>query len=378
MLKMEYNGKSVEAEIKDDCILSSDLKKLGLSAYDNGYVSTAVCKSSICFIDGDQGILRYRGYNIEELAEKSNFLEVNYLLIFGELPSPKEYQNWCNRIMRHTYIHENMIDYLKSFRFDSHPMGILVSSLAALSTFHPEASTDLQGDELYTDDKFVQKQIFRILGKLPTLAACAYRHRIGRNYNYPRNDLGYTENFLYMLDRLNESDYTPNPVLSKALDVILMLHADHELNCSTAAMRMVSSTDVDPFTSMSAAASALYGPSHGGANEAALQMLEEIKTVDNIPAFIEQVKQKKRRLMGFGHRVYKSYDPRAKILKKIADQVFQVMGKSELIEVAVELERIALEDEYFKQRNLYPNVDFYSGIIYKAMGFPTEYFHFLI
>eukprot|EP00834_Sanchytrium_tribonematis_P005454 NODE_330_length_9451_cov_0.342173.p2 type:complete len:372 gc:universal NODE_330_length_9451_cov_0.342173:4400-5515(+) len=369
---LEYKGTKVETEPVDGCILSSELKKLGISGYDNGYVNTAVCKSQICFIDGDEGILRYRGYDIEELAEKSTFLEVAYLLIFGELPNPKEYQNWSSRIMRHTYIHENMIDYLKSFRFDSHPMGMIVSSLAALSTFHPEASPDLQGEDIYSNEKIRQKQIFRILGKLPTLAACSYRHRIGRNYNYPRNDLSYTENFLYMLDRLNESNYTPNPVLSRALDIILMLHADHELNCSTAAMRMVSSTNVDPFTSMSAAAAALYGPSHGGANEAALRMLEEIGTKDKIPQFIEEVKQKKRRLMGFGHRVYKSYDPRAKILKKIADQVFQVMGKSELIEVAIELETIALNDEYFKQRNLYPNVDFYSGIIYKAMGFPTE------
>ena len=326
------------------------------------------------YIDGDKGILRYRGYDIDDLAENSSFLEVSYLLIFGELPTEEQLQKWTTRVLRHTFIHENMLDYLKSFRYDAHPMGMLVSSIAAMSTFHPEASTALQGDDIYDDEAMVNKQIFRSLGKIPTLAACAYRHRIGRGYNYPSNDLGYTENFIYMMDRLSETDYSPHPQLARALDVIFILHADHELNCSTSAMRQMASTGIDPFVCLAGAAGALYGPSHGGANEAALKMLESIGTVENIPDFIEQVKAKKRRLMGFGHRVYKSYDPRAKILKKISSQVFEIMGRNNLIDVAIELERIALSDEYFIKRNLYPNVDFYSGLIYKAMGFPTDFF----
>ena len=326
------------------------------------------------YIDGDKGILRYRGYDIDDLAENSSFLEVSYLLIFGELPTEEQLQKWTTRVLRHTFIHENMLDYLKSFRYDAHPMGMLVSSIAAMSTFHPEASTALQGDDIYDDEAMVNKQIFRCLGKIPTLAACAYRHRIGRGYNYPSNDLGYTENFIYMMDRLSETDYSPHPQLARALDVIFILHADHELNCSTSAMRQMASTGIDPFVCLAGAAGALYGPSHGGANEAALKMLESIGTVENIPDFIEQVKAKKRRLMGFGHRVYKSYDPRAKILKKISSQVFEIMGRNNLIDVAIELERIALSDEYFIKRNLYPNVDFYSGLIYKAMGFPTDFF----
>ena len=326
------------------------------------------------YIDGDKGILRYRGYDIDDLAENSSFLEVSYLLIFGELPTEEQLQKWTTRVLRHTFIHENMLDYLKSFRYDAHPMGMLVSSIAAMSTFHPEASTALQGDDIYDDEAMVNKQIVRCLGKIPTLAACAYRHRIGRGYNYPSNDLGYTENFIYMMDRLSETDYSPHPQLARALDVIFILHADHELNCSTSAMRQMASTGIDPFVCLAGAAGALYGPSHGGANEAALKMLESIGTVENIPDFIEQVKAKKRRLMGFGHRVYKSYDPRAKILKKISSQVFEIMGRNNLIDVAIELERIALSDEYFIKRNLYPNVDFYSGLIYKAMGFPTDFF----
>ncbi|RKO94525.1 citrate synthase-like protein, partial [Blyttiomyces helicus] len=334
----------------------------------------AVCRSAISYIDGDKGILRYRGYNIEDLAEKSSFLEVSYLLIYGDLPTREQLLTWNTRVMRHTFIHENMVDFLRSFRYDAHPMGMLVSAIAAMSTFHPEASTALQGEHLYDDEVMVNKQIFRCLGKIPTLAACAYRHRIGRAYNSPSNEMMYTENFMYMLDRLSENNYMPNPQLARALDVIFILHADHELNCSTAAMRQMASAGNDPFICLAGAASALYGPSHGGANEAALKMLEEIGTVDNIPAFIADVKAKKRRLMGFGHRVYKSYDPRAKILKKISDEVFAIMGKSTLIDVAVELERIALSDEYFVKRNLYPNVDFYSGVIYKALGFPTDFF----
>ncbi|KAJ3098140.1 hypothetical protein HDU97_004286 [Phlyctochytrium planicorne] len=322
------------------------------------------------YIDGDKGILRYRGYDIEELAEKSSFLEVSYLLIFGELPTARQFETWTTRVMRHTYVHENMIEYLKSFRYDAHPMGMLVASVSAMSTFHPEASTALHGEQIYEEEAMVNKQIFRLLGKIPTLAACAYRHRIGRPYVYPSNELDFTGNFLYMMDRLSETGYIPNPTLTKALDIIFILHADHELNCSTAAMRQLGSTGIDPFICVAGSASALYGPLHGGANEAALRMLEEIGSVDNIPAFIAEVKAKKRKLMGFGHRIYK----RARLMRQIAERVFEVMGRSPLIDVAVELERIALNDDYFKTRNLYPNVDFYSGIIYKAMGFPTDFF----
>ncbi|KAI8899033.1 citrate synthase-like protein [Globomyces pollinis-pini] len=368
------SGETHTIPIVEDTASSTEFTKLGITIYDNGYLNTAVCRSSISYIDGDKGILRYRGYDIEELAEKSSFLEVSYLLIFGDLPTKQQFQIWENRMMNHTFIHENLIDYLRSFRYDAHPMGMVISALATLSTLHPEANTALNGDDIYDSESMVIKQIFRCLGKLPTIAACAYRHRIGRSYNYPSDQLGYTENFLYMLDRLSEINYVPHPKLAHALDVIFILHADHELNCSTAAMRQMASTGIDPFICLSGAASALYGPSHGGANEAALKMLEEIGSVENIPAFLEDVKAKKRRLMGFGHRIYKSYDPRAKILKKISHEVFEVMGRSDLIDVAMELERIALNDEYFIKRNLYPNVDFYSGIIYKMMGFPTDFF----
>ncbi|KAJ3272815.1 hypothetical protein HDV01_005243 [Terramyces sp. JEL0728] len=341
-------GEAFPITINEDMIDTKEFAKLGLTVYDNGYLNTAVCRSAISYIDGDKGILRYRGYDIEDLANNSSFLEVSYLLIFGNLPTKDQFDKWSTRIMRHTNIHENLIDYLRSFRYDAHPMGM------TLSTLHPEANTALQGTEIYEDEAFVNKQIFRCLAKLPTIAACAYRHRIGRSYNMPSEKLEYTENFLYMLDRLSETNYVPHPKLAHALDVIFILHADHELNCSTAAMRQMASTGIDPFICLSGASSALYGPSHGGANE--------------------EVKAKKRRLMGFGHRVYKSYDPRAKILKKISAQVFEVMGRSDLIDIAMELERIALSDEYFIKRNLYPNVDFYSGIIYKMMGFPTDFF----
>ncbi|KAL7753376.1 hypothetical protein RI367_001151 [Sorochytrium milnesiophthora] len=352
-------GQKIELPVTNGTVPSNRLAKLGLSIYDNGYLNTAVCKSSISYIDGDKGILRYRGIPIEELAENSSFLEVAFLLIYGELPDAEQLKVWTTKVMRHTFIHENLTEYLKAFRYDAHPMGMLVSSVAALSTFHPEASTDLQGEHLYTSESVVNKQILRLLGKMPTIAACAYRHRIGRPYNDPSNELGYTENFLYMLDRLSESDYKPNPVEPRPWLPESLGEADR----STAAMRQISSTGIDPYIGVS-----------GGANEAALRMLEEIGSVENIPPFLEQVKAKKRRLMGFGHRVYKSYDPRAKILKKIADEVFEVMGRDSLIDVACELERIALSDEYFIKRNLYPNVDFYSGIIYKAMGFPTDMF----
>ncbi|KAI9173181.1 hypothetical protein H9P43_007312 [Blastocladiella emersonii ATCC 22665] len=374
VIRDNRNGEETEVEVHNGAIKSSALRQFGLRVYDNGYLNTAVCKSQICYIDGEKGILRYRGIPIEDLAEKSTFLEVSYLLIYGDLPSPDVLSKWQHKVMRHTYIHENLIDYLRSFRYDAHPMGMLVSAIAALETFHPEASTDLHGDHIYTADAMVNKQIFRLLGKMPTIAACAYRHRIGRPYNYPSNDMGYSENFLYMLDRLSEPNYRPNPKLVRALDICLILHADHELNCSTSAFRQIASTGIDPYICVAGAASALYGPSHGGANEAALRMLQEIGTVDKVPAFIEQVKQKKRKLMGFGHRVYRSYDPRARIMRKVVDMVFEVMGTNPLLEVALELERIALSDDYFIKRKLYPNTDFFAGLVYAGMGFPTDFF----
>ncbi len=363
-----------EIPIEYDTIRALELRQIkvkeddfGMMTYDPGYTNTASCKSRITFIDGAKGILRYRGYPIEQLAEQSTFLEVAYLLIFGELPSKKELDYWVYRIMRHTYIHENLADMIKSFRYDAHPMGILVSTIAAMSTLHPEAKQ-------IHDPQVRLKQIWRILGKLPTVAAFAYRHRIGRPYNYPNSTLGYTGNFLYMLDYMNQSDYEVNPVLAKALDVLFILHADHEQNCSTSVMRAIGSSHADPYSAMAGAAAALYGPLHGGANEAVLRMLNEIGDVKNIPAFMERVKKREVRLMGFGHRVYKNYDPRAKIIKKIAHQVFEVTGTNPLLDIALELERIALSDEYFIERKLYPNVDFYSGIIYQAMGFPTDMF----
>lgn len=367
-------GKTYEIPITHDTVRAIDLRQIkvneddfGMMTYDPAYLNTASCKSVITYIDGDKGILRYRGYPIEQLAEKSTYLEVAYLLIYGELPDKAQLAHWTNRIMRHTYIHENLAELMKSFRYDAHPMGMLVSSLAALSTFHPEAKH-------FDDLKIREKQIWRILGKLPTIAAFTYRLRIGRPFNYPDSTLNYTSNFLYMLDYMNERDYEVNPVLGRALSVLFILHADHEQNCSTSTMRAVGSSRVDPYNAMAGAAAALYGPLHGGANEAVLRMLTEIGSVSNIPSYIERVKQGDLRLMGFGHRVYKNYDPRASIIKKVAYDVFEVTGSNPLIDIAVELERIALSDDYFVSRKLYPNVDFYSGIIYQAMGFPTEMF----
>ncbi|KAM9964550.1 hypothetical protein ACTFIW_004320 [Dictyostelium discoideum] len=374
-------GKSYEIPINHETVKSIDFRAIkeqsidfGTMIYDPGYYNTAVCKSQITYIDGDRGILEYRGYPIEQLAEKSSFLEVSYLLIYGDLPSKEQSNLWNTKIMNHTFIHENLISMMKSFRYDAHPMGMLISSLSAMSTFYPEANPALAGVDIYKNKQLMNKQIFRILGKLPTIAACAYRHRIGRPYNDPSNTLSYTENFLYMLDRLSESNYKPHPVLTRALDKLFIIHADHELNCSTATMRQIASTLVDPYTACAGSAGALYGPLHGGANEAVLRMLEAIGTVENIPKFIEQVKQKKQRLMGFGHRVYKSYDPRAKILKSVTMEIFALLGKNPLMQIATELERLALSDSYFIERQLYPNVDFYSGIIYKSMGFPTDMF----
>lgn len=335
------------------------------------------CTSKISFIDGDKGVLEYRGYPIEQLAEKSSFLEVAFLCIYGELPTFEDYKTWQRKIMTHTFLNTDVQQMMKSFRYDAHPMGMVVSTVAAISTFHPEANPALAGQEVYDNKKLRNKQVHRILGIMPTIAANAYRHRIGRSYNKPQADLGYVENFLYMLDHLTERKYKPHPKLVKALDVLFILHAEHELNCSTAAVRHLASSGVDVYTCMSGAASALYGPKHGGANEAVVRMLEQIGDKSNIPQFIEDVKNRKKLLMGFGHRVYKNYDPRAKLVRQVANDVFDVLGREPLIEVAIELERIALSDDYFIKRKLYPNVDFYSGIIYKAMGFPTDYFPIL-
>eukprot|EP00019_Armaparvus_languidus_P007696 CAMPEP_0168590656 /NCGR_PEP_ID=MMETSP0420-20121227/6687_1 /TAXON_ID=498008 /ORGANISM="Pessonella sp." /LENGTH=460 /DNA_ID=CAMNT_0008626335 /DNA_START=43 /DNA_END=1422 /DNA_ORIENTATION=- len=368
-------GESIEVPVKNGTIAATELSKLGVRSYDPAFFNTAICSSKITYIDGDNGILRYRGYDIEQLAEKSTFLEVAFLLIHGHLPNKSESETWNTTIMSHTFVHENLTQLMKTFRYDAHPMGMVISSVAALSTFYPDANPTLnQGKDIYKDPKMINKQMFRIIGKLPTIAACAYRHRIGRPYNLPVNHLSYTGNFLYMMDRLSESNYVPDPRLAKALDVMFILHADHELNCSTAAMRHVASAGTDPVTAVAAAASALYGPLHGGANEAALRMLKRIGTPENVPAFVEKVKNKEELLMGFGHRVYKNYDPRARIIKQVAHEVFEICGRDALVDVALKLEEVALHDSYFIERKLYPNVDFYSGLIYSALGFPTDMF----
>jgi len=368
------DGKTYEIPIENGSIHAPDLRRIklnpgdfGIMSYDPAFMNTAACASSITYIDGEKSILRYRGYPIEELAEKSSFLECAYLLIYGELPTREQLEHWTTRIMRHTYIHENLVRIIESFRYDAHPMGILISSVAAMSTFHVEARE-------VNDPELREKQIWRILGKLPTIAAFAYRVRIGRPHNYPDISRGYAGNFLYMLDYMNEHNYEVPPALSRALDVLFLLHADHEQNCSTAAMRSVSSSRVDPYSAVAAAAAALFGPLHGGANEAVLRMLEEIGSVAAVPAYVERVKKGEIRLMGFGHRIYTSYDPRASIIKKVAYDVFEVTGSNPLIDIALELERIALESEYFVSHKLYPNVDFYSGIILQAMRFPTDMF----
>jgi len=373
-------GKTYEIPIKNNTINALALKQIsdtdgeGLMSYDPAFQNTAVVTSRITYIDGDKGILRYRGYPIEEIAEKSTFLEVAFLLINGSLPDKKHLDDWSEKIMTHTYIHENLVSMMKTFRYDAHPMGMLISSIAALGTFYPEANPALRGSDIFKNERFRNKQIYRIIGKLPTIAACAWRHRIGRPYNEPGSNLSYTGNFLYMLDKLSEVKYHPNPVLERALEIMFILHADHELNCSTAAMRHISSSMADPYTAVAGAAGALYGPLHGGANEAVLHMLEEIGTIDKVPQFIQDVKARKKMLMGFGHRIYKNYDPRAKLIRKTAYEVFEVLGREPLIEVATALEAAALSDEFFITRKLYPNVDFYSGLIYKAMGFPTDMF----
>ena len=369
-------GKTYEVPIQDGTIRALDLRKIttgdgdfGLMTYDPAFTNTASCKSRITFIDGDRGILNYRGYPIEELAEKSNYLETAYLILNGELPTRAQYEAWLYNITHHTIVHENIKGLLDGFRYDAHPMGMLLSTVAALSTFYPEAK--------HIHDPDVRlAQVFRLIAKMPTLAAFAYRHSVGMPYAYPDNDLSYCGNFLQMMFRMTELKYRVNPVLERALEVLFILHADHEQNCSTSAMRNVGSSEVDPYSATAAAIGALYGPLHGGANEAVLRMLKEIGSKDRIPQFIKDVKTSggEVRLMGFGHRVYKNYDPRAKIIKTMADRVFEVTGRNPLLDIALELERIALEDEYFVKRKLYPNVDFYSGLIYQAMKFPVDLF----
>jgi citrate synthase len=364
-------GKSYELPIQDGTIRAADLRQIkaveedfGLMSYDPAFMNTAACRSAITYIDGDKGILRYRGYPIEQLAEKSTFLETAYLLLHGELPTAAELDAWVYQVTHHTIIHENIKKFIDGFHHDAHPMGMFVSAVAALSTFYPEAKRIF-------DEQGRNSQIVRLIAKTPTLAAFAHRHSVGMPYAYPDNDLSYTGNFLNMMFKTTEVKYIPHPVLERALDVLFILHADHEQNCSTSAMRNIGSSHPDPYSCMAGAAAALYGPLHGGANEEVLRMLREIGSVEAIPAYIQRVRKGEVRLMGFGHRVYKNFDPRAKIIKQIAEQVFDVTGKNPLIDIAVELERIALQEEYFVTRKLYPNVDFYSGIIYEAMKFPV-------
>jgi citrate synthase len=339
----------------------------GLMTYDPAFMNTASCQSAITYLDGDAGILRYRGYPIEQLAEKCSFLEVAFLLLNGELPTADELARWECEIMAHSMTHENVKKFMGGFHYDAHPMGILISTVAALSTFYPDSKN-------IADPKCRRKQIIRLIGKMPTLAAYAYRHRLGLPYIYPDPELGYAKNYMQMLWKRTEPKYAANPVLARALEILFILHADHEQNCSTSAMRAVGSSNADPYMTTAAAIAALSGPLHGGANEEVLKMLDLIGTKDNIPAFITTVKEGKGKLMGFGHRVYKNYDPRARIIKEWAYKVFDVTGKNPLLDIALELERIALQDSYFVDRKLYPNVDFYSGLIYQAMGFPTEMF----
>ena len=367
-------GKQYEIPVQDGTVRAVDLRQIkaaeddpGLMTYDPGFLNTAACRSAVSYIDGDRGILRYRGYPIEQLAEQSTFLETAYLLLHGELPSAAELDSWVYNITHHTIIHENIKKFIDGFHHDAHPMGMFVSTVAALSTFYPEAKHI--GDEVSR-----RNQIFRLIAKAPTLAAFAYRHSVGMPYAYPDNDLSYAGNFLNMMFKATEVKYVPNKTLEHALDVLFILHADHEQNASTSAMRGVGSTQSDPYSAMAAAAAALYGPLHGGANEEVLRLLRQIGSKDNIPAYIERVKHGEFRLFGFGHRVYKNYDPRAKIIKRVADEVFDITGRNPLIDIAMELERIALQDDYFVSRKLYPNVDFYSGIIYEAMKFPIDIF----
>ena len=370
-------GKKYELTIQDGTVRAMDLRQIkaapddfGLMTYDPAFMNTANCRSSITYIDGDKGVLLYRGYPIEQLAEHSDYLETAYLILFGELPTQAESRAWVREITIHTMLHENTKKFMEGFRYDAHPMGIFLSTVGALSTFYPDAKD-------ISDKDARRRQMHRLIAKVPSIAAYAFRHSVGRPYVYPDNELGFTGNFLNMLFRpMPAGKYQTNPVLERALDVLFILHADHEQNCSTSAMRNIGSSHVDPYSALAGAAAALYGPLHGGANEAVLRMLKEIGSISKVPEFIKRVKSGEinHRLLGFGHRVYKSYDPRAKVIKKIADLVFTVTGKSPLLDIALELERIALQDDYFVTRKLYPNVDFYSGLIYQAMGFPVEMF----
>src|SRR6187455_3164233 len=367
-------GKTYEVPIAEGTIRATDLKKIttggddpGLCTYDPAFMNTAACKSKITYIDGDKGILMYRGYPIEQLAEHSDYLETAYLILFGELPTATQSQAWTREITLHTMLHENIKKFMEGFQYDAHPMGMLLSTVGCLSTIYPDAKRIGQEDSR-------RLQIRRLIAKMPTIAAWAYRHSIGRPYVYPDNDLSFTGNFLNMLFKMTELKYNVNPTLERALDVLFILHADHEQNCSTSVMRGIGSSQADPYTALAGAAGALAGPLHGGANEAVLRMLKEIGSVSRVPEFITRVKKGEGRLMGFGHRVYKSYDPRARIIKQTADEVFKITGKNPLLDIALELERIALEDDYFISRKLYPNVDFYSGLIYQAMGFPLDMF----
>jgi citrate synthase len=367
-------NKTYTLPIENDTIRAMDLRQIktnpddfGMMTYDPAFMNTASCRSAITFIDGDRGILRYRGYPIESLAEHCTFLEVAYLLLFGELPTEPELRNWISEITHHTMMHETTRKFMEGFRYNAHPMAMLVSTVAALSTVYPEAKNIF-------DPENRRHQIVRLIAKVPSIAAMAYRHSVGFPYVYPDNDLSYSENFMNMLWKMVEPKYVANPVLARALDILFILHADHEQNCSANAMRAVGSSHADPYLSTAAAAAALAGPLHGGANEEVLKMLDEIGSKENVPAYVKKIKEGHGKLMGFGHRVYKNYDPRAKIIKWTAEQVFEVTGRNTKLDVALELERIALEDDYFIKRKLYPNVDFYSGIIYQAMGFRPEMF----
>jgi citrate synthase len=367
-------GESYDVEIVDGTVKAMDFRQIkvdeddfGLMTYDPAFTNTASCRSEITFIDGEEGILQHRGYSIEDLTEHSSYLEVAYLLIHGELPTKEQYDEWEHEITIHTFVHENIKQFMQGFRHDAHPMGMLLSTIGALSTFYPGAK-DIK------DDEERHMAAVRLIAKVPTLAAFAYRHSLGLPYNYPDNDLTYPENFLSMMFRMTELKYEPDDRLARALDVLWILHADHEQNCSTSAVRGVGSSQVDPYSAVAAGVAALYGPLHGGANEAVLKMLDRIEKKENIPDFLDGVKEGNERLMGFGHRVYKNYDPRARIIKKNVDEVFEVTGINPKLEIAVELEKRALDDDYFTSRKLYPNVDFYSGLIYEALKLPTDMF----
>jgi citrate synthase len=373
-IRDDRTGKSYTLPIENGTVRAMDFRQIkteaddfGLMTYDPALMNTASTKSTITFIDGDKGILEYRGYPVEQLAERSNFLEVAYLILFGEMPNEEQSAAWAYDITHHTFVHENIKTLMQAFRYDAHPMGMFISTVAALSTFYPEATKVSDADNRLA-------QIKRLIAKVPTIAAYTFRHNRGLRYVYPDNDLSYTGNFLNMMFKMTETKYKPNPALEHALDVLFILHADHEQNCSTNAMRAIGSSCADPYSAMAGAAAALYGPLHGGANEEVLKMLSRIDDARNIPEFIQRVKNGEGKLMGFGHRVYKNYDPRARIIKRVADEVFEMTGRNRLLDIALELERIALEDEYFISRKLYPNVDFYSGIIYQAMGLPEAMF----